>query len=167
MSDAQHMQHSQGTAADASRSQEHSAQLKTPSKHLRHSGSDGDQHSCTCAEQPIAPSPASVRPKHPNSPIAADCTADAASIDSHCSLCRDPCHADACSDTPHQERQKPQAPKQAAKALSHAAATKRRVRVKRQAKKAPLMMSKCYAAAIHPVLEQSEDLEGADGGSDR
>lgn len=130
------------------------AQIMTPSKlfpfrsHL---------HSACDDELPVevaAPSPASIRPKQHVTPGAHQYAADNISSSSQCSRCLDANQLDEYRGTADQPRQHF---RKTTKAGCRAAGSTRKVRIKRQAKKAPLVMSKCYAAAVRPVLEQPDE----------
>ena len=155
-----HMQQ-EGKTAEHGRSDP--AQLTTPSK-LQSCSSHLCSNYCfeVSVEEP-APSPASVRPKQRAPPDAHQHAADDASSSSQCSQCLDAHQPDEClgahqpgayhdpADPPQQQ------PRKMTKASRKAAGSKQNVHAKRQAKKAPLVMSKCYAAAVRPVLEQSDE----------
>ena len=108
-----------------------------------------------CFELPVeipAPSPASVRPKQRATPDARQNAADDTS--SQCSQCLDAHQPDEYRDTPDQPRQQSS---RTIKTRRKGAGTKRKVHAKGQAKKVSLVMSKCYAAAVRPVLEQPDE----------
>ena len=152
------MQHNEQREEDISRS--YPTQLMTPSQQHPPT-SPCAKCCCTLPEEATAPSPASVRPKQRQSASTHQTAANTTNEDSHCSQCTDCPDADGCSDAATTRQEQPH-PRKATKVSSKASGSKRRVRVKKQAKKAPLVMSKCYAAAVHPFLEQPDDPEGFD-----
>ena len=160
------MQYSECTEEDASRS--YPTQLVTPSQQHPAASPCAKCH-CTLPEEATAPSPASVRPKQRQSASAHQTAANAMSEGSQCSLCANCLDADDCSDATAIPEVKPQPRKASSSASGSArqvssskAGSKGRVRIKKQAKKAPLVMSKCYAAAVSPFLEQPHGQEGFD-----
>lgn len=130
------------------------AQILTPSKPFPFRS---DLHGAHDDELPVevaAPSPASIRPKQHDTPGAHQYAADDTSSSSHCSRCLDAHQLDehqGAADQPRQQFRK------TTKAGCRAGGSTRKVRIKRQAKKASLVMSKCYAAAVRPVLEQPDE----------
>ncbi|KAL3149953.1 hypothetical protein ABBQ38_013314 [Trebouxia sp. C0009 RCD-2024] len=165
LNDLKHVQHD-GKTADLATSQ-YPPQLSTPPK-LHPFTSNA--YSRYCGEPPVkasAPSPASVRPKqhatlrdtHPHA-------ADNASTGSQCSQCLDAQQLDECQATAgHQQPQ--QRSSSTNTACGRGAASKRRVRGKRQGRKTLLGMSDCYAAAVRPVLQQPEEQTQVSEASDR
>ena len=99
------------------------------------------------------PSPASVRPKQRAAPDAGQIVADDITSSNQCSQSLDAFQPDVLIDTADQPQQQS---RRTIKTCRKAAGSKRKVHTKRQAKKAPLVMSGCYAAALHPVLEQPD-----------
>ena len=156
-----HMQQ-EGKTAEPGRSDP--AQL-TPSSKLRSCSSNLCSNCCfeVPMEEP-APSPASVRPKQRAAPYAHQHAADDASSSSQCSQCLEQAHQ---RDEDHDKADQPQQQsRKMTKASRKAAGSELKVHAKRQAKKALLVMPKCYAAAVRPVLEQSDE-QNIDEASDR
>lgn len=146
-----HMQQEDKTAEHG---RSNCAQLTTPSKLQPVSN---DVCSNCYSELPVevfAPSPASVKPKQHATPDARQHVADDTSSSSQCSQCLDIHQLDEYQDTADQPQQQS---RRTIKTTRNAAGSKRKVHAKRQAKKASLVMSKCYAAAVHPVLEQPDE----------
>lgn len=130
------------------------AQILTPSKAFPF---QSNLHSARDDELPVdiaAPSPASIRPKQHATPDARQYAADDTSSSSQCSRCLDAHQRDeyqGSADQPNQQFRK------ITKAGCRAAGSTRKVHIKRQAKRASLVMSKCYAAAVRPMLEQPDE----------
>lgn len=170
LDDPTHMQHDDKAAETATSPSP--VQLRTPVKHR--SFSTGVPSRC-CGELHVeapAPSPASVRPKQAASLDAYQHAADAASTGSQCSQCLDAQQQDERTVTagPLQRRSRQTTKtsgKAAGKAAGKGAGSNRRLRSKRQGKKAPLVMSECYAAAVRPVLQQPEEETEIAEASDR
>lgn len=155
-----HMQHG-GKAAEHATSS-NPPQLMTPSK----LSSSSDLYSRCCSEAPVeasALSPASVRPKQRVTPGAHQHAAYDDGSDSQCSQCLNTEQPDEGHDMAGQPEQQS---RKTAKANRKAAGCKRKVRAKRQGKKAPMVMSACYAAAVLPVLEQPDEQKSTEA-SDR
>ena len=151
-----HMQQ-EGKTAERSRSSH--AQVTMPSTLQPLSN---DLCSNYCCELPVevpAPSPASVRPKQRATPDPPQHVADDTSSSSHCSQRLDAHQLDEHQDTADQPQQQS---RRTVKTTCKAAGSKRKVHAKRQAKKASLVMSKCYAAAVLEQPDEQKIVEASD-----
>ncbi|KAL3143967.1 Centrosomal protein of 95 kDa [Trebouxia sp. C0010 RCD-2024] len=160
-----HVQHD-GKTADLATSQ-YSAQLSTPAKLHPFTSNASSRHGGKLPVEAVAHSPASVRPKCATLYDAQPHAADDASTSSQCSQCLDAQQLDESQATAGHEQPQQQSRRNTSSACGRGAGSKRRVRGKRQGKKAPLVMSDCYAAAVRSVLQQQEEQTQASEASDR
>ena len=165
LNDLKHVQQD-GRIADVATSQ-YPAQLSTPPKLHPFTSNASSRHGGKLPVEASAPSPASVRPKqhaslcdtHPHA-------ADKASTGSQCSQCLDAQQLDGCQATKGHWQPKRRSRK-TDNGCGEGAGSKRKVRGKRQGKKALLVMSDCYAAAVRLVLQQPEEQAQVSEASDR